>query len=343
MVNLECLVSYYKGPYKIVKALNWITASLQIYYFSNFKYKNEFQVIYSVPPISFLTIRKSAGPKVLVVFDVYPEIININFALLKSLWRRFNKKAFKISDALITISEGLKEKLSEYGLDVQRKTSVVPNWYYLSSSGYVSRKVEYKKKNNVDAKLILLYSGTVNNDVVENFLVDLLLRLEQLEYIYFILVINYQKEKRLLKKLEKKQITGLKIVPFLDRNEYVALLESVDMGISLFHSSRDKLCFPSKIYNYLSVGIPVLSFTDKQTEISDFIRQYEVGSNYYFSQIELAVRFLKEVSVDNDKLKEISKNTKKFQLNYSSEMISRFTGLIKSYSNIKVSKNIVCN
>ena len=58
---------------------------------------------------------------------------------------------------------------------------------------------------------------------------------------------------------------------------------------------------PSKVYNSMSAGLPILYVGDEGSEIDRYIKNYNIGWSFNWSQIESLKEFLNNLSLDDYK------------------------------------------
>ena len=78
-------------------------------------------------------------------------------------------------------------------------------------------------------------------------------------------------------KIEKNKLKNCLLLPWQPAEMLPYTLSAADMAIVTLGTEASKLSVPSKIYNFMSVGVPVLSISDNTSELSVLINKYELG------------------------------------------------------------------
>jgi hypothetical protein len=88
-------------------------------------------------------------------------------------------------------------------------------------------------------------------------------------------------------------------------------LPAADIGVVSIAIEGAKVCAPSKTYNLINVGIPLLAITEQPSELANLIQKYDIGGSFRFSQVNEMVEFI--LLVKNDKERQViyRKNLKK--------------------------------
>jgi colanic acid biosynthesis glycosyl transferase WcaI len=124
-----------------------------------------------------------------------------------------------------------------------------------------------------------MYSGTIS--ISSNLALERILeaarRLEKARDVMIVVVGEGLKKQSLE---EKSRALGLKNVVFLPFQPYgdlPALLSSSDILLVPLDREKSHLSVPSKLYNFMAAGRPILGLADASSEVSDLIRSTRCG------------------------------------------------------------------
>ena len=69
-------------------------------------------------------------------------------------------------------------------------------------------------------------------------------------------------------------------------------LPAADLGVVSIAIEGAKVCAPSKTYNLISIGVPLLAITERPSELANLIQKHDIGASFRFSQIEEMAHFI---------------------------------------------------
>ncbi|HEY7349244.1 MAG TPA: glycosyltransferase family 4 protein [Ktedonobacterales bacterium] len=101
----------------------------------------------------------------------------------------------------------------------------------------------------------------------------------------------------------------VKIVPAVPYEELLEWAASADIGLTLFlpsYSVSIQLCLPNKLFEYLMVGLPVL--TSPLEAIVDIVQRYEVGRMVSSLEPEAIGKAINDLLADSQALEEMRTN-----------------------------------
>jgi colanic acid biosynthesis glycosyl transferase WcaI len=219
---------------------------------------------------------------VLNVQDIHPDL-SIESGILRNrlairLAQRFEKWVYSVSDTIIVISDGFRKNLLDKGVPAA-KILVIPNWVdtdFLKphpKDNPVSRKLSFADK------FVILYSGTISissNLALEKVLEAAVL-LKDEKGIMFAIVGEGMKKKDLQ---EKKELLGLPNVIFLPFQPYAdlpSLFSGADILLVPLDAEKSQLSVPSKLYNFMAVGRPILGLAEEGSEVAGLISRTQCG------------------------------------------------------------------
>ena len=82
-------------------------------------------------------------------------------------------------------------------------------------------------------------------------------------------------------KKNKRQKTGKKIIfkSKLSQGNYIKFLEKMDFGIVSINDKIQSVNFPGRLFSYLMANKPVILLTEKNNELSRFVKSNKIGIN----------------------------------------------------------------
>lgn len=291
--------------------------------------KNDTIVLVTNPPTLLIIIgmlKKIFGFKLFVILqDIFPEnaaasgILNKDSIGYRLILKTMNL-GYKNADKLIACGTDMARHFIAKGI-VGNRIFVIPNWadHELITPNIVIDRSDYFKYK-LDGKIVLLFAGNIGRLQGLEYFIKLFGKCKNEQLI--LIIIGDGAHKKLLENLVDE--FNLKNVLFFDskpRIEQNIFLNSCDIGLITLCEGMYGLGVPSKVYNVMSAGKPILFIGDKNSEIDNYIRDNNVGWSYDWSEESKILDFLNNVT-GKENFKKIGQDARSFVLNnFTQEII----------------------
>lgn len=228
----------------------------------------------------FVKLFKGIDYKILV-HDIFPE----NLAAIKKIKKySFSYKALKImydyayskADLCIAIGRDMKEVLSRK-IKNPLKIIVIPNWSDIDDVFPVEKEAtklinKYKLKN----KFIFQFAGNLGHaqglaNIIEG------IKLIKNENIHFLFIGSGAMENSIKDFIESNSLQNVTQLGFQNRSEQNDFLNACDVAIVTLSDGMYGLGVPSKSYNIMASGKPILVIADEKSEISLCVTENKIG------------------------------------------------------------------
>jgi hypothetical protein len=182
----------------------------------------------------------------------------------------------------------------------------------------LSSKVKLKKKYYIkDSDIVIVFGGNIGIPQSPSFLLQLSEYFSKIENIKFFIIgngTNYSMLKKILSKTSTRNIFAL---TKLDIEQYYSILNISDYGLISLDFNFTVPNFPSRILSYMLFDLPIISFTDRHTDIRNLIIKQNLG--YAFDSImnDNTISLLKLIT----KAKKFNSSKEFLELNYSSKLV----------------------
>lgn len=317
---------------------------LMFYYFAVIASKlasklNTKLIMTFLPPyfVSYRCLRfsKRAGARhLLVMYDIHPDTLIKRRALSSKnpiawLLKRQTRFVIQGSDHVISIGRDMRSYLiEEYGISLD-KISYIPNWGSASDTYSSEDQIPITE---TDEEFLVVYSGNLG----EASGIDDLLRAAAIvsktnSKIVFRIVGSGTRKAQIVSMVSELGVSNIHFSDFLLEKDYRKLLDSASVLVVTLRRESLGMSVPSKLYNYLSFGKPILAIVPENSEVDLAIKEDKFGiscRNGYVADIVNAILELKE----NSKLRvELSSNSRKaFESKYSREVVtSKYLSIVK--------------
>ena len=301
--------TYFKGSHFIVKLINSLSFSMQLFFYLLRLSKPSLIVCQTNPPpailiCSFFSYLRQI-PLMIISMDVYPDVLfSKSSRSMKKLLHLVNplfKFAYSTASSIVSLSRDMQEILIEKGVDRSR-IRIIPNWSLgelNDSSNFIYRSFlpddlsEYCFKQN---HYVLLYAG--NLGAAHDWLT-----LAQAFKAYspslckLLIVSNGREVPSFQKFVNTSNISNISFSSSVPLNRLNRLLTIASVGLVTLDKRSVGSVFPSKFASLLSRGIPIL-YIGPPSDISYYIDEYKIGfwilNDDYNSLVDLLV------NLDND-------------------------------------------
>ena len=272
-----------KSP--LIRALRYFWCNLRTYQIG--KSFSNIDVVFanSTPPtqgwIAGRVAKKICAPLVYSLQDVFPDSLvktglTKEGSLLWNIGRRLEKTTYEHSNAIIVISNSMKDNLREKG--VKEKTLfVVTNWVDTEDIKPVSRVSnnlfdEFGIDRN---KYIVLYAGNFGSaqgaEIVLNVAKELSNR-DEIQFVIFGGGAGYENAKK-----KASSLNNVFIHPLLPQERISDVYSMGDVALITNKKGFGKTGMPSKTWSIMACNTPIIAAIDLNSELASIINKNKVG------------------------------------------------------------------
>lgn len=218
--------------------------------------------------------RGVARSSVFVMWDFFPvhqlEIGHLpRVPVVPEVLRRLERRAVSSADAVAVMSERNREFLEDY-LDVRPHTFVVPPW---STSGDETGLPARRRE-----RFTVVFGGQLTAGRDLDLLLDAAARMRDTGVLTDFVVVGDGPARAALEERARRE--GLDHVSFLGRlprEDYRRVAAGCHVGLSVTSAQVSVPSFPSKIPEFLGLGLPVVAATEDTTDAGEFVESRGVG------------------------------------------------------------------
>lgn len=325
-VKIEKILKYDRTT-TLKRLFTWCFGFLQIVWKVVFKYRKEQLFIVSNPPIAPLLPLFVRNPYQLLLFDIYPDALTeLGYMSQNSLfikcWEKSNNKVFARAKRIFTITNSMKQVLQKYSGN--KEVEVVPVW---TDNNFLkpidSDENPFIEKHGLYGKFIVLYSGNIGLSGNVEVLIDVANEIKRKDIIFLIIGDGAKKEE-VQEKAIQLALNNVKFLPWQPIVELPFSLSSADLAVISIGAQASKLAVPSKLYNFLSVGAPLLCMTSKGSEVESLIERYNCGKCFDPFDIIGIARFILEVAENKELHRTMETNSLKASKDFDVSNINEF-------------------
>lgn len=300
----------------LFRLVNMFTLGVSVLFkcIKHFRKSDKVLVVTTPPLLPFVVCLASlyrGTEYILLIHDNYPELLVAvdklkERSLLTKITNFFNRWLYKYASRIIVVGRDMKDLLEKKtkGLDIPIDT--ITNWAELESvePGPRNNNPLLKELNLLD-KFVLLYAGNIGRPNDVETIVKAAEILAKDPMIHFIFLGSGAKKKWLVEEVDK---LGLKNITFLDprpRAEQQIFLNACDIGIVSLVSRMKGVSMPSRTYNIMAAGKPILAIADEDSEIAKVVYEDGVGKLVTPDDVAGLVKAIYELADASEELKKM--------------------------------------
>ena len=269
------------------RLLNFTTTSLSVGWRALFSIKRGDKVlVVTNPPLLPFFVRVVCWLKgakfVLLVHDVYPDVF-VPLGLMKSshpLYRMLswvNGKLYASADRVVALGRDmarLVEEKSQGGAHV----SVIPNWGDVNVITPMPKTENaLLQKLNLTDKFVVHYSGNHGRTHDLLSIIEAAKLLEDERDVHFLFIGEGSGKAEVVARAAELELENVTFCTFVDRAELNTSLNAADVSVLAFKKGMAGISVPSRLYNLMAAGKPILGVVDNNSEVADVIREAKLG------------------------------------------------------------------
>jgi hypothetical protein len=310
----------YKRDTLIKRVYSWILCSFHLFFILLFKYRRAEILYYSNPPIACWCSLILPNKFSVVVFDTYPDFLGVmgisENSLIYRVWGFINKKVYRKATGLITLTESMKLQLEKY-ID-SSKIKVVSVWPSTNDFTPINRDENpFILKNNYQEKKLIVYSGNIGLGQNLDVLINIADSLRNFENIKIVIIGEGARKEGLIKSVNLLKLKNVDFFTWQKAAEMKYSLGAADISVVSLSKDASHVSIPSKTFNLLVVGAPILCFAPKNSELGILISKNDVGEVFEPGSWEEASSFIPLLLNDSKKLEKFRFNIHRLATEFS--------------------------
>ncbi|TVQ65405.1 MAG: glycosyltransferase WbuB [Balneolaceae bacterium] len=255
-----------------------------------------------VPFLSFLKKIKNFELNI-IVHDVFPEnAIAVGILKKSSIISKFLKflynKSYQTSKKLVVVGEDMLDVFKEKIGDREIPMKVITNWAdHLQIYPLPNQSISSYYNKNLDDKVVLQFAGNIGRVQGLEQLFDLMIKVNNQNF-SIMMIGNGAFQPLLYQKKLDHDLDHIHFCGEKPRDEQITFLNACHISIITLHQGMFGLGVPSKVYNVLAAGKPILYLGDRDSEISRYIKEYDVGWSFSWEQEDEIIQFFEDLSLE---------------------------------------------
>jgi glycosyltransferase involved in cell wall biosynthesis len=254
----------------------------------------------------------------LLIHDVYPEVL-----VAVGMARR-GSVIVKVMDWCVCRLYRSMERIIVLGRDMQQlvqsklpqshhpKIEIITNWGDVDVVRPVPREENrLLRELGLTNKFVIQYAGNLGRSHNIESILQCAERLRHKEELHFLMIGSGAKKACLERASEEKGLTNITILSHRARKEQHDFLNACDVSIITFVSGMAGVSVPSRTYNVLAAGKPIIAMADQESELARVVQEEKVGWVVEPGDVEAFSEAIVESQSQANRLREMARRARR--------------------------------
>ena len=271
----------------VLRLVNLLTLSLSMFLQAVWRLKrNDRVLVVTNPPLLPFVIswacRIKGAKCVLLIHDIYPDVA-VAAGLLKptSLLARLMDSAvcrlYQTVDEIIVLGRDMRELVRKKLPGGSDRVRIIPNW---ADTDVIQPRLgenRILRQQDLSGKFVVQYSGNMGRSHNLEAVVACAEALPDHAEIHFLLAGSGAKKSWLRQTVKDKNLANVTVLDRVPRDDLPELLTAGDVALISFVPGMAGISVPSRLYNMLAAGMPILALANDHSEVANVINEEQVG------------------------------------------------------------------
>lgn len=324
-LNVDKICRYDRSS-SVKRIFTWLLATFQMAWKILTRYRKAQLLLVSNPPLAPLLPLIVKNRYLLLVFDVYPDVLfrqNVisEHHIIAKAWSWANRKVYSRAGGIFTISDGMKVCLSQY---VEKEKIKVVNLWAEDTMKYVCKAENlFIKEHHLENQFVVMYSGNLGNTHPVEILVELA-KIMADDDIQFVIIGEGEKKRKMIQKVESESLNNVLLLPYQPIDFLPHSLSAADIAVVTLDARSSDMSVPSKTFNLLSLGIPLMCIANPDSELGRIVIKYDVGRQFAQHNLEGMRDYILYLKNNPDVKAQFQRRAKEASLYYTSSNANEF-------------------
>jgi colanic acid biosynthesis glycosyl transferase WcaI len=223
------------------------------------------------------------APYILLIHDVYPDVlVAAGFLRPESFivrWlRQCVRRLYRSAETIVVLGRDMRQRVLERSDKDPRRVVVIPNWGDIDDVRPEPREQSrVLRQHGLLDKFVVQYAGNMGRVHDIEGVVQCARDLRHQENIHFLILGSGGKKAWLERTVREDSLTNVTVLPPFPRSASSECLNACDVALSALVPGMQGVSVPSRTYNILAAGKPIIAATDRDSELARVIREEDVG------------------------------------------------------------------
>lgn len=271
-----------------LRLINLITITLSLFFNAIVRIRQGDIVLATTSPptlpiIAGLICKLRRAKLVLRIEDLYPQALLATRVIkptsfVVKLCDVLQKWVYQRAECICVLGREMLKAVHSYNGNGMHHFELIPHWADSDEIEPMPRKENVLLNAlNLTNKFVVQYSGNVGRLYDLESLAECAKLLEGHSDIHFLLIGSGAKTTIFRKRVRELALKNVTVLPPLPRSQLRQSLNACDVAVVPFVSGIADVSVPSRMYNIMSVGKPIVAAAEKASEISQVILEESIG------------------------------------------------------------------
>lgn len=253
---------------------------------------------------------------ILRIDDVYPDVLAAAglikpTSLIASILNALTKALYRRVDRIVVLGRDMALRVSQK-LGVGRdQVAIIPNWADLDLvAPHTRSENRLLQELEIERKFVVGYAGNIGPLQDIGTLLKSASLLESESTIHFLFIGSGKSESLLVDAAKEGHLKNLTFLGQRPRSEQPTFLNACDIAVVSLVPGMTGISVPSRLYNFLAAGKPILAVVDNDSEIAKVVREEQVGWIVPPGQPEKVAAAILEASSDAECLAQMGQRAR---------------------------------
>ena len=235
-----------------------------------------------LPYVVVLAARLRRARVALLVHDVYPEVLEVAGVVpaggfVARIVRRMARWLYRAVDQVVVLGRDMARLMAGY-VDAPSRVTVIPNW------GDVDEITPGPREGNpllarlrLQGTFVVQWLGNMGRTHALEDVLHSAVRLGERRDIHFLLVGEGAKRAWVEAEVRRRGLANVTVLPSCERADLPLHLAACDLSVIAFRPGMAGVSVPSRLYNVLASGRPVLAAAEADSELCRVVDEERVG------------------------------------------------------------------
>ncbi len=220
---------------------------------------------------------------ILLVHDLYPNALTVSGLISPTGWfarflRRMSQRLYRRAHTVVVLGRDMKRLVeSEMGVPPDRLV-LIPNWADVDAVR-PSKRADHAllTELGLQHKFVIQYAGNMGYTHDLGCLVTAMEKLRTDEDVWFLFIGSGVKKAWLESKIRDLGAPNAVVLGNRPRSDQANFLTACDVAIITFAPGMAGVSVPSRMYNILAAGKPIIAVADDDSELATVVRDERLG------------------------------------------------------------------
>jgi len=265
-----------------------------------------------LPLVAAIACLLKRASFVLLVHDVYPMAAVVAGVLKPDsacgrLWHVAQRRVLRQAAHIIVLGRDMRGMVARMEPAAASKTVVIPNWAETDTVRVIAKiDSPFARENLANERFVALCAGNLGRTHDLGILLEAARLAETDRYVLFLIAATGSQYNWFVREVSRNPCQSLRTVPLpLERGAQTETLAAADVVIITFKPGMAGVSVPSRMYNAMAAGKPIVGVTDDDSELALVIREEGIGWVVSPGDADALWRVIAEARAQPERLREM--------------------------------------